>query len=202
MPTFPYFCAALALLPVGCAEPQAVPVAASRNYPRVTPQASTTPRPKPTPEPKGTATGRVVGTDGKPLAGVSVWVIASYAGIRQYNETFTMITGADGLYRVAGLPSVQNHSEQGRMQSEPGDIGIAVYVVSPGRPFGNQQSQATTDTSVLPDIVLPATGSTLAVRVVNEQGQPVVGVTVEASATSGGSSPVRFWAYEMNKDQA
>lgn len=189
----------LLVLPgLACVKPETVTVAPNNSLPLPIPQANNTPHTNSTPEPKvkGTLTGRVLGEEGKPIVGASVWVIASYNGRRAYHETFTAKTNADGSYHVEGLPGVKKHSSW----SDDG-IAMAAYAVVTNRPPANIQFRAITDATVAPDLIIADRGSSLTVRVLNENEKPVTGAIVEVSTDEDGV-PRDFYVGNVNRENS
>ncbi len=178
--------AALSL--AGCRTEETTVARSNARPPILKPQASASPAQ----ETKGTATGKVVGADGKPVAGATVWVTASYNGIRRYEEIFTAVTDATGTYRVAGLPDVQKHKAY--LGSEDG-MEMFVDVVIAGRPPAHIDFKAMGNETIAPDLILPSQGASLSVRVQNEAGQPIANAIVQVS-----TGEYRQWAYHMGGD--
>ncbi|MBC8139980.1 MAG: carboxypeptidase regulatory-like domain-containing protein, partial [Armatimonadetes bacterium] len=160
----------LTVLPLaGCAPEPTATAQSDSLAPVPVPQASASPTSKlPAKEAKGTATGRVVGADGKPVAGATVWVTAAYYGLRRYEEVFRATTDANGAYRVVGLPDTRKH----RMFPED-NTGMAMFAdaVIAGRPPAHIDFRAMT----------------------NEEGEPFANALVEVS--TGGEN--RQWAHYM-----
>ncbi|MGL4464736.1 MAG: carboxypeptidase regulatory-like domain-containing protein, partial [Planctomycetia bacterium] len=107
--------------------------------------------------------GRVVGEDGKPAAGATVYFARN---IQQY-ESKTVKTGADGVYAVKGLPA----------------DATTVVVHAPGKAPQMKTIDLRDDAKTL-DFTL-AEGKTIRFKIVNQEGEPLTGARVTLSSWQG-----------------